>query len=121
MSSLFLFLSNSLRMPIRTTALKASPHESLFNRLNLKERSAYSSVAEDELTKDSWNAQKEDRNNSLFAVELIIRVLLAFLLPPLAVYLSEGSWNTSCWISLLLTILFWIPGIIFALYVVLVG
>ncbi len=114
-------LTRQQEKPIRTTASKSTPQESVIHRLNLKERSAFSSVTEAELSKDSWNVQKEDSNNSLFAVELIILVLLAFLLPPLAVYLSEGSWNTRCWISLLLTILFWVPGIIFALYVVLVG
>jgi uncharacterized membrane protein YqaE (UPF0057 family) len=51
--------------------------------------------------------------------DLLLLVILCLLLPPLAVYLSEGSWNTICWISLILTLFFWIPGVIFALIVVL--
>ena len=104
----------------RKSVSKSTPQESVIQYMNRRGRSSFSTVSETELSKDSWSAQKENKSNSLFAVELIILVLLAFLLPPLAVYLSEGSWNTRCWISLILTLLFWIPGIIFALYVVLV-
>ncbi|RYF79670.1 MAG: YqaE/Pmp3 family membrane protein [Chitinophagaceae bacterium] len=46
-------------------------------------------------------------------------VILAILLPPLAVYLHEGTTNTRFWISLLLTLLLWLPGVIYALIVVL--
>ncbi|MEZ4800109.1 MAG: YqaE/Pmp3 family membrane protein [Flavobacteriales bacterium] len=50
----------------------------------------------------------------------MLLVIIALLLPPLAVYLSEGAINTNFWISLILTLLFWVPGVIFALYIVLV-
>jgi uncharacterized membrane protein YqaE (UPF0057 family) len=48
----------------------------------------------------------------------VLLAILAILLPPLAVYLKEGEVNTKFWISLILTLLFWIPGVIFALLVV---
>lgn len=51
--------------------------------------------------------------------ELTLLVILAVLLPPLAVYLKEGEINSRFWISLLLTILFWLPGMIYSLLVVL--
>lgn len=51
-------------------------------------------------------------------VEPIIKIILAFLLPPLAVFLHRGL-DTYFWISLILTILIWVPGVIFALLVVL--
>lgn len=47
----------------------------------------------------------------------IIEIILAVLLPPLAVFLHDGIGN-SFWISLILTLLFIIPGIIYALLVV---
>ncbi|MCB0740247.1 MAG: YqaE/Pmp3 family membrane protein, partial [Chitinophagaceae bacterium] len=40
----------------------------------------------------------------------LLLVILAILLPPLAVYLHEGVINSRFWISLLLTLLFWLPG-----------
>ncbi|MDQ3191089.1 MAG: YqaE/Pmp3 family membrane protein [Bacteroidota bacterium] len=48
----------------------------------------------------------------------MIKIILAFLLPPLAVFLHRGL-DTYFWISLILTILVWVPGVIFALLVVL--
>lgn len=51
----------------------------------------------------------------------ILLCILAILLPPLAVYLYEGEINNKFWISLLLTLLFWLPGVIYALVVILGG
>jgi uncharacterized membrane protein YqaE (UPF0057 family) len=51
--------------------------------------------------------------------DTILLVILAILLPPLAVYLHQGEINTKFWISLVLTLLFWLPGVIYALVVVL--
>lgn len=48
----------------------------------------------------------------------VLLVILAILLPPLAVYLKEGEVNTRFWISVILTLLFWVPGVVFALLVV---
>ena len=47
----------------------------------------------------------------------ILIIVLCFFIPPLAVYLHEGSWNDKCWINLLLTCLCGIPGMIHALIV----
>lgn len=49
----------------------------------------------------------------------LLLVILAILLPPLAVYLYEGEINTRFWISLILTLLFFIPGVIYALILIL--
>jgi len=49
----------------------------------------------------------------------LLLVILAILLPPLAVYLHEGVINNRFWISLLLTLIFWLPGVIYALIVIL--
>ncbi|MEO6611235.1 MAG: YqaE/Pmp3 family membrane protein [Chitinophagaceae bacterium] len=49
----------------------------------------------------------------------LLLVILAILLPPLAVYLHEGAINTRFWICLILTLLFFVPGVIYALIVVL--
>jgi uncharacterized membrane protein YqaE (UPF0057 family) len=51
----------------------------------------------------------------------LLLVILAILLPPLAVYLHENEINTKFWIDLLLTLLFFLPGIIYALIVILGG
>jgi uncharacterized membrane protein YqaE (UPF0057 family) len=48
----------------------------------------------------------------------LLLVILCFFLPPLAVYLKTGSAKTTL-INLILCLLFWVPGLIHALYVVL--
>jgi len=51
------------------------------------------------------------------AVALILLIILAILLPPLAVLIVDGlSW--SFLLSILLWLLFYIPGLIYALYVI---
>lgn len=49
----------------------------------------------------------------------LLLVILAILLPPLAVYLHEGVINGKFWLDLLLTLLFFLPGVIYALIVIL--
>jgi len=53
--------------------------------------------------------------------DMVLLIILAILLPPLAMYLYEGSATTRFWISLLLTLLFFIPGMIYTLIVILGG
>jgi len=59
--------------------------------------------------------KKEKRTSK---VEEIVLIILAVLLPPLAVYLHQGEINSKFWISLLLTLLFFLPGVIYSLIVV---
>ncbi len=50
--------------------------------------------------------------------DLAIIILFAILIPPLGMALYEGL-TTRFWISLLLTLLLWLPGAIYTLYVIL--
>jgi uncharacterized membrane protein YqaE (UPF0057 family) len=51
--------------------------------------------------------------------DTILYIVLAFLIPPLAVYLYEGSWTKRCTVNLILTLLCGLPGVIHALVVIL--
>ena len=62
--------------------------------------------------------KKEKKTNRSASVEMWLLIVLAILLPPLAVYLHQGEINTKFWLSILFWFLFIIPGIIFALLVV---
>lgn len=62
---------------------------------------------------------KANKASAAGSTDKVLLAILAILLPPLAVYLHEGSANGTFWISVLLTLLFWIPGVIFALITVL--
>ncbi len=72
--------------------------------------------------KEVKSLMKEHKANKASAApsnDKVLLAILAILLPPLAVYLHEGTTNSTFWISVLLTLLFWIPGVIFALITVL--
>lgn len=57
--------------------------------------------------------QPEQRRN-----HQTLKIMLAVLLPPLAVYMAFGN-SRPFWISILLTALLWVPGIIHAMFLVL--
>jgi uncharacterized membrane protein YqaE (UPF0057 family) len=50
-------------------------------------------------------------------VDDIILLILAIFIPPLAVYLKRGI-GKDFWIDLILTLFFFVPGMLYALYVV---
>ncbi|MCB9300358.1 MAG: YqaE/Pmp3 family membrane protein [Lewinellaceae bacterium] len=50
---------------------------------------------------------------------LLLLVLVTILLPPLGMYLYEGAATNRFWISLVLWLLFYVPGLIYTLYVIL--
>ena len=62
--------------------------------------------------------KKEKKANRSANVEMWLLIVLAILLPPLAVYLHQGEINGKFWLSILFWFLFIIPGIIYALLVV---
>ena len=62
--------------------------------------------------------RKIDSNSTSADDRLILLVILAILIPPLAVFLARGI-GTEFWISLILTLLFYFPGMIYSLLVVL--
>lgn len=86
-----------------------------FKNLSKKERKAKIKEVKKEIKafKAARKANNEPSTNTL------LLVILAILLPPLAVYLHQGEINSKFWISLLLTLLFWLPGVIYALIVIL--
>jgi uncharacterized membrane protein YqaE (UPF0057 family) len=48
---------------------------------------------------------------------MLLRLLLAFILPPLSVFLGTGI-SQAFFINLVLTFIGWIPGIIHALWII---
>lgn len=92
---------------------------------SLPEKSGTSETAEQENsskknTDRSKHIEKEEKQSNSQGggeVSIVLLVILAILLPPVAVYLARGI-GTEFWISLILTLLFFLPGIIYALLIV---
>jgi len=71
-----------------------------------------------EAKKELKEFRKDKKAGHAKDVDKVVLIILAILLPPLAVYLHQGEINSKFWIALLLTLLFILPGIIYALLVV---
>ncbi len=61
------------------------------------------------------NALKDNQDRS---TNTLLLVIVTILLPPLGVLLYEGELTSKFWIALLLTLLFYLPGLIYALLVI---
>jgi len=114
--------SSSASLIIPSTAVSAKPNPEIiksaveeFNCLSRKEKRSKVKDVKKEIKnfKAAKRAGKEADTNTL------LLVILAILLPPLAVYLYEGEIGNHFWISLILTLLFYLPGIIYALVLIL--
>ncbi|MBR2648026.1 MAG: YqaE/Pmp3 family membrane protein [Sediminibacterium sp.] len=87
-----------------------------FKSLSRVERKAKTSEVKKMLA--TYKAQKASGNSDVSTNQVLLAIL-AILLPPLAVGLHEGQLNGKFWLSVLLTLLFWLPGVVYALIVVL--
>lgn len=88
------------------TVLKNAVAES-WTSLSRSERKSRINAA-----KDALKNMKDASSNT------VLLVILAILLPPVAVLVHQGTLNSKFWISLLLWLLFYIPGLIYALLVI---
>lgn len=81
---------------IENTAISTTSHISILNKKDLRRELRKSKVSGDD--------------------KMVLYVLLSIFIPPLAVYLQRDL-GTDFWINLILTLLFWVPGVIHALLI----
>lgn len=86
-----------------------------WNSLSAKQKRERYKAVKQEIKK----YKKEKRKNGAADTNTLLLVILAIILPPLAIYLHQGEINNKFWIGLILTLLGWLPGIIYALVVIL--
>ena len=85
-----------------------------FKSLSKRERKERISEAKKALKK-----YKQDKKAADPSTNTLLLVIIAILLPPLAVYLHQGEINGKFWLDLLLTLLLYVPGLIYALVLIL--
>ena len=88
-----------------------------FRKISSEEKQSRIASVNAEIKK--YNEQKSAGQEP--STNTLLLAILAILLPPLAVYLHQGEINNKFWISLILTLLFWLPGVIYALLVIFGG
>lgn len=98
---------------VNTITLKNAMLE--FKSLSKQDRKAR--IKEAKVAIKEFKAQKASGTEA--STNTLLLVILAILLPPLAVYLHENVINGKFWLDLILTLIFFIPGVIYALIVVL--
>lgn len=114
--------------PVEKEAIKATPisaeemakkqaatAKEEWNNLSRKEKKAKRKEMKKDL-KSTLKSIKQNEANSDMDITLL--VILAILIPPLAMGLYDGI-SKRFWISLLLTLLFYVPGLIYTLVVIL--
>ncbi len=111
--------------PIDSTAAqpKAEP-DSMTVENAMKEFKSLSRHERKERIKEAkkvWKQYKKDKHAGKDEGDTnkALLIILAILLPPLAVGLHEGEVNKRFWIDLILWLIFILPGIIYALVVIL--
>jgi uncharacterized membrane protein YqaE (UPF0057 family) len=58
------------------------------------------------------------RNGENIDDNKLLAIIFAILIPPVGVVIYENKVTTKFWISLLLTFIFWLPGMVYSLLVV---
>lgn len=101
-----------------TVAAAKAEHKAMLDALTPAERRAYKKDQRRELRSAFKDLRQAKKSGNAAEVDQVVLILLAIFIPPLAVFLYEGEINTKFWISLILTILGFLPGIIYALLVV---
>ena len=85
-----------------------------WENMTRKEKRAMKKKMKKELKAKLKEAKKAKRDAD---TDTLLLVIIGILLPPLAVFLVDGA-STRFLISILLTLLFWLPGIIYAMIVI---
>ncbi len=116
----FLFSTHSFAVAASAPANGNDPAELVkkaendWNSMSKKERR----VKRKEMKKSIKRAIK-DYKSGASDEETLLLVIITILLPPLGMFLYEDEVNARFWISLLLTLLFYFPGLIYTLVIIL--
>ena len=85
--------------------------------LPFKKSPAPAPVIKKEKTSNNILVHKSLKTTSSSDVNIILLIILCLLLPPVAILLKENGLTWRFWVDLLLCLLFFLPGVIFAFIV----
>lgn len=101
-----------------TVAAAKAEHKAMLEAMSPKQRRQYQRAQRQEV-KSAIKAHKQAQKNGTAVDDSnLLIIIITILIPPLGVALYEGGITGKFWISLLLTLLFYVPGLIYSLLVV---
>ncbi len=86
---------------------------------NLSKTERKSRIKEAKSAFKEFKKEKKEGKADDGSTNQLLVIILTILIPPVGVLVHEGHINSKFWIDLLLTLLFYIPGLIYGLIVVL--
>jgi len=120
---------------LATMLLLAAPHTLSAVTPNAKDAPSETTIENSaKMAKKEWRAanrverkaKKEEIKQAIrdykhgdISEDTLLLVIITILLPPVGMLLYEGEVNNRFWLSLLLTILFYLPGLIYTLIIIL--
>lgn len=123
--SFFFLLSLGVAVPSATAAVHPAKAE-------IAEPAAETALSKQELRQQKRELRKQERqehkaNRAALKTllkqnadtDLLLILLVTIFIPPLGMFLYEGAITNRFWISLVLTLLFFLPGLIYTLIVIL--
>lgn len=126
MKKVLLFLSMLFFLPVLQPAYAAVAVQSAATEAAAKEAPT---LTKRELRKEKRQERRAKRKairatfkelrKSKVSDDLLLIVIITILIPPLGMFLFEGDFTDRVLISLLLTLLFYLPGLIYTLIVIL--
>ncbi|AHM58295.1 hypothetical protein D770_00085 [Flammeovirgaceae bacterium 311] len=67
---------------------------------------------------NSIMSEDDQREPGGSGINTVLLTIITIFIPPLGVFLHQGEINSRFWISLVLTLLFYVPGLIYSLLVI---
>ncbi len=114
MKKMYLFLLGFCFALMMPSVQAGSAGTATLANLGIEETTSAPSLDKKELRKQVRALRKASKDDSD-----VLEIVAALVIPPLGVYLHEGDINNKFWIDLVLCLLFWFPGVVYALLVVL--
>jgi uncharacterized membrane protein YqaE (UPF0057 family) len=108
-----IFTNPESPLPDAITLKSAVDDFKSLSRAERRDRIKEAKVAFKEFKKEKKAGKAEDSSNRL------LEIIVTILLPPVGVLIHQGKVDGKFWIDLILTLLFYIPGLIYGLIVVL--
>jgi uncharacterized membrane protein YqaE (UPF0057 family) len=117
-SAIALFSINTYAaiLPPAATKTEAQIKEAVneFNSLSKKDKKERVSKVKTAIQQYKSNLKNDENIDD----KKLLAIIFAILIPPVGVVLYENKVTTKFWISLLLSLIFWLPGMIYSLLVV---